>query len=455
MYHICVSLRRRGEMLVHLRADKSCGRGQIRNKALVLSRFTGLWRHPDFMKLWFGSTVSRFGSQITFLALPFTAVLVLDATPVQMGVLMAMGTAPALIFGLGAGVWVDRRMKRPIMIATDYGRALLLLAVPAMAILGVLRIEFLYAVALALGLLSLIFGVASRSMLPSLVAREELVEANSKLAIGRSASEVVAPGVGGILVQLFTAPIVLIIDAVSFVVSALAIQSIRTPEPEPKASEGDDAFLREALQGLDLVWRNRVLLAIAGVVGGIAVFNSMFEAVWLLYVSKDLELEPVTFGIMFSTGSVGFLTGAFVAERLIGWLGIGRAIVIGGVMAGLSDLATPLVGGSVIAIVTVLTTASFIFGIGVMVSGIAQESLRMASTPLSLQGRMNGVMNTLGMGLIPIGALLGGFLGETIGMRPTLFLATGGELAAVLWLLLTPVWTLRGLPSQAEDSIVS
>ena len=403
------------------------------------------------MKLWVGATVSRFGSQITFLALPLTAVLVLDATPVQMGILMAMGTAPALVFGLGAGVWVDRRKKRPLLIATDYGRALLLLAVPALAVLGLLRMEFLYAIALGLGMLTLVFGVASRSLLPSLVAREELVEANSKLAIGRSAAEVVAPGVGGVLVQLFTAPIALVIDAVSFVVSALAIQSMRAPEPEPEPAEGGDAFLREAWRGLDFVGRNRVLLAIAGVVGGIAVFNSMFEAVWLLYVSKDLGLGPVTFGIMFSVGSVGFLAGAVAAERLIAWLGIGRAIVIGVVLAGLSDLATPLVGGSVIAIVIVLTVASFIFGIGATVYGIAQDSLRMAATPQSFQGRMHGVMNALGMGLIPLGALIGGFLGETIGMRPTLFLAAGGELAAVLWLLLTPVWKLRELPGQAED----
>ena len=311
--------------------------------------------------------------------------------------------------------------------------------------------EYLYAIALGLGMLTLVFGVASRSMLPSLVARDELVEANSKLAIGRSAGEVVAPGVGGILVQLFTAPIALVVDAVTFVVSALAIQSMRAPEPEPDPSEGGDAFLREAVRGLDFVARNRVLLAIAGVVGGIAVFNSMFEAVWLLYVSKDLGLGPVTFGIMFSVGSVGFMAGAIVAERLIAWLGIGRAIVIGVVLAGLSDLATPLVGGSVIAIVIVLTVASFIFGIGATIYGIAQDSLRMAATPQSLQGRMHGVMNSLGMGLIPIGALIGGFLGETIGMRPTLFLAAGGELAAVLWLLLTPVWRMRELPGQAED----
>lgn len=403
------------------------------------------------MKLWVGSTVSRFGSQITFLALPLTAVLVLDATPLQMGVLMAMGTAPALVFGLGAGVWVDRRKKRPIMIATDYGRALLLLAIPVLAFLDELRIEYLYAIALGLGMLTLVFGVASRSMLPSLVTREQLVEANSKLAIGRSASEVVAPGVGGILVQLFTAPIALVIDAVSFVVSALAIQSMRTPEPEVEESDDDDAFLREALRGLEFVGRDRVLLAIAGVVGGIAVFNAMFEAVWLLYVSKDLGLNPFTFGIMFGVGSGGFLAGALVAERLIAWLGIGRAIVIGVVLAGLSDLATPLVAGPVIFIAVVLGAASFIFGIGATVYGIAQESLRMASTPLAFQGRMNGVMNALGMGLIPIGALIGGFLGETIGMRPTLYLAAGGELAAVLWLLLTPVWKMRELPSLPDD----
>ena len=167
-------------------------------------RFKGLWRHPDFMKLWLGGTISRFGSQITFLALPLTAVIALDATPLQMGILTAAGAVPSLVFGLGAGVWVDRRRKRPIMIATDYGRAILLLAVPVGAILDILRIEHLYAVALAIGLLNMLFSIANRSMLPSLVARDELVEANSKLAVGSSASEVAGPGIGGILVQLLT-----------------------------------------------------------------------------------------------------------------------------------------------------------------------------------------------------------------------------------------------------------
>ena len=288
-------------------------------------RFSGLWGHRDFQRLWMGGTVSSFGSQITLLALPLTAVLVLDATPLQMGILAAAGSAPALVFGLGAGVWVDRRKKRPVMIAADYGRAALLLAVPVSVAFDLLRIEYLYAIALAIGMLSLLFSIASRAMLPSLVAREELVEANSKLAVGRSASEVTGPGVAGVLVQLFTAPVALIVDALTFVVSAVAVQSIRAPEPEPISSEGQD-FLKEALRGLALIQRSRVLLPLAGVVGGVAIFNAMFEAAWLLYVSKDLGLEPVTFGIIFSMGGVGFLLGASMAHRIIRWTGIGRAV---------------------------------------------------------------------------------------------------------------------------------
>ena len=399
-----------------------------------------------------GGTVSRFGSHITFLALPLTAVMVLDATPIQMGILAAAGAVPSLVFGLGAGVWIDRRKKRPIMVAVDYGRATLLLAVPVAAVLGILSIYFLYATALAMGLLNMLFNIANRSMLPSLVARDELVEANSKLAVGSSASEVAGPGVGGILVQLLTAPVALIADALTFVASALAVQSIRTPEPQPGKSSNGQHFVREALQGLVLIRSSSVLLPIAGVVGGIAIFNAMFEAVWILYVNKVLGLEPLTLGIIFSMGGVGLLLGAVTAGRFIGRAGVGRAIVISVVMVGLSDLATPSVGGPTATIIVVLTASSFLFSVGATISSVALVSLRQAVTPISLQGRMNGAMNSLEIGLVPIGALVGGVLGQTIGMRETLFLAAAGEFAMVLWVLFSPVWSQHDLPEPNLDS---
>lgn len=414
-------------------------------------RLTGLWRNADFVRLWVGSTVSGVGSQITFLALPLTAVLVLDASPLQMGILAALGGAPALIFGLGTGVWVDRIRKRPVMIIADYGRAILICTVPIAAVFQSLNIWHLYVVALSVGILNMLFSVASRSMLPSLIGRDDLVEANGKLEVGRSASLVSGPGIAGVLIRAFSAPIALIVDAVTFVVSAVAIQTIRAPEPKPSLSDEGGSFIREAQAGLKLIARSDILLPIAVVAAGLSVFNAMFEAVWLLYVGKSLGVGPLAFGAMFSVSSVGFLAGAFVATRLIHRMGVGRALALGVVLAGLSDMATPLAGGSVVSVLMTLTLAMFVFGIGATVFNVSQVSLRQAFTPTQLQGRMHGAMNSLEVGLVPVGALIGGVLGEAIGLRPTLFISSAGEMAGVIWLLFTPVWSLRDLPAGPED----
>lgn len=408
----------------------------------------GLWRHPDFMRLWVGRTVSRFGTEITFLALPLTAVIFLDASPVQMGILAALGSAPSLILGLGVGVWIDRLRKRPVMVVASYGRALLLLTIPAAAAFQILRIEHLYVVALGVGMMAAFFQVANRSILPSLLRRDSLVEANSKLAVGSSASQVVGPGVAGVLVQLATAPIALIVDAATFVISGLAVRSIRTPEPEPKKPSTGTGFLKEARDGLVAVGQNRVLLSIAVGIGGIAIFNAMFEAVWLLYVNRELGVEPFELGFIFSVGGVGFVLGAIVAARLMSWLGVGPSMIVAVAMVGISDLVTPLASGPVIAVIAVLTPAAFLFGVGATIYSVAQESIRQAVTPLRLQGRMNGVMNALEVGLVPIGALAGGFMGQAIGLRPTLFLSAGGELLIILWLLFTPIRSITGLPDR-------
>ena len=413
-------------------------------------RLKGLWRHPDFMRLWTSRTASRFGSEITFLALPLTAVLLLDATPMQMGILAAVGSAPALVLGLGVGVWVDRWRKRPVMILASLGRALLLITIPIAAVFQVLHIEQLYAVALGVGMMGSFFQVANRSLLPSLLAREQLVEANSKLAVGSSASQVAGPGAAGVLVQLVSAPIALVIDAATFVVSALTIRSIRTPEIKPVRQVGGPSFAREVREGLAAIGQNGILVAIAVAIAALAVFNAMFEAVWILYVNRQLGVEPVTLGLMFSVGGAGFVLGAVLAPHLIRWLGSGRAMITSVAILGLSDLATPLAGGPLVAIVFLLASAAFLFGVGVTIYSVAQESIRQALTPLRLQGRMNGVMNALEVGLVPVGALIGGYLGQAIDLRSTLFLSAGGELIAVIWLLFTPIRSLTDLPDRDQ-----
>ena len=252
-------------------------------------RFNGLWRDVNFMKLWAGQAISLFGSQITFLALPLTAVLVLDATPAQMGILVAVEALPSLLIGLFVGVWVDLYRRRPILIVADLARAVLLCVVPVAAILDLLRIEHLYIVGFLVSVLGLFFGVAHRSFLPSLVGREHLVEANSKLELGNSVAEIVGPGVAGGLVQVVTAPIAIAADAISSLVSALLLGLMRVSEPVPKPSEQQNIG-KEIGEGLELVLRDRLLRSIAGCLSTLYLFNSVLEAVFILYVTQELQI---------------------------------------------------------------------------------------------------------------------------------------------------------------------
>lgn len=408
-------------------------------------RFTGLWRHPEFLKLWAGQTVSVFGSQITFLALPLTAIIVLDATPAQIGVLTAIGGLPSLLIGVFVGAWVDRRRRRPILIVANWGRAALLLIIPVTSLLGILRLELLYVVAFCLGASSLFFDVAYRSFLPSLVGRERLIEGNSKLEISNSAAEIGGPGLGGVLVQLITAPIAIIVDSITFMASAISFHLIQTQEPEPTPSEHPNIW-KEAGEGLKVVAANPVLRALAGCAATVSLFNTLFETVSLLYMTRHLGLNPGLIGLIFSIGGVGFLVGALTAERTTRWIGLGPAIMVGIVLMVINDLVLPLVSGPTFAIVILLALAAPLFGFGLTTFNVGQVSLRQAITPDRFQGRMNATMRVMLTGVVPIGALIGGALGETIGLRPTLFIGAAGELLAVGWLLFSPVRALREQP---------
>jgi len=420
-------------------------------------RFAGLWRHADFAKLWTGQTISLFGSQITLLALPVTAVLILNATPLQMGLLTAAGTVPSLLLGLFVGAWVDRYRRRPILIAADLGRAALLAAIPLAALLGVLHIEVLYLVALLVGTLGLFFDVAYHSFLPSLVGSGQLVEGNSKLEMSESVAEIFGSGAAGGLVQLLTAPLAIALDAVSFLISALFLAWIRTPEPASRPPEEQQNIWQEIGEGLRLVAGNRLLRAIAGCMGTVSLFNSVLEAVAILYLVREVGLEPGVLGLIFASGSVGFLFGTFVTAWVTCRFGLGPGIAGGLLLVGLSDLLIPLVNRSMaaVAIALVLIAAQFFFGLGLVIFRIGQVSLRQAVTPDPLQGRMNATISFITWGIVPLGGLLGGGLGQALGLRPTLLLAALGELLAILWLLLSPIRSLREQPASEHELLGS
>ena len=409
-------------------------------------RPSGLWRHHNFLKLWSSHAVSQFGYQISFLAVPLLAVLVLDATPLQMGVLIAVGGLPTLFIGLLAGAWVDRRQRRPVLIAANWSRALLLLVIPITAWLGVLRIELLYLVAFGLGNLGLLFDVAHRSFLPSLVERNQIVEANSNLELGRSASEVAGPGVAGALVQLVSAQVAILVNAVTFMVSAVLLQSIKINEAEAVRSVQGTTIWKDAGEGLKSVLNNPILRALAISAGIIGLFNAIQEAVWILYIVRRLGLSPGVLGLIFSIGSVGLLLGATMGQRTTRRIGLGPSIITGVLLVAIGDLIIPLATGPALVLVVLLATAQFLFGIGVTTYNIGQVSVRQLMTPDHLQGRVNATMRVVTISTVPVGALIGGYLGESVGLRPALFIGVAGEMLAAIFLLLSPLRSLQKTP---------
>ncbi len=321
-----------------------------------------LWRHPNFIKLWAGQTVSLFGSQISLLAIPLTAVLILNATPLQMGILTAAEAVPYLLFGLVAGVWVDRLRRRAILIVADVGRFIVLSLIPLDYLLGILRIELLYLLAFLVGTLSIFFDVAYRSYLPSLIEREQLIEGNSKLELSRSVGEIVGPGLAGVLVQVFAAPIAIMVDSLSFLASALSLLWIRTPEEIPKVE----------------------------------------------------------------------------VQRKIGITLLFAPLVIGA-----SDLLIPIAGLVPLFAFPLLGVAQLLFGLARPVFNINQLSLRQTITPERLLGRMNASVSFVVFGIPTIGALLGGALGQSIGLQKTLVVAAIGEILACLWIFFSPIRKVR------------
>jgi len=410
---------------------------------------TKLWKHTDFLKFWLGQTVSLFGSAVTNLALPLTAVLLLQATPVQMGFLKAAQFAPFLMIGMVAGVLVDRWPRRPILIAGDLGRALLLGSIPIAAILGQLHIEHLYLVVFGVGTFSVFYSTASYAFLPTLIKREQLMEANSKFGLSQTLSQTLGPGLAGTLVQWFTAPVCIVLDVVSFLVSAVLLILIRTPEPVLLHPD-KPRFWQEFGEGVQVVLRNPMLRALACCASTFRLFSSTVESVYILYVTRNLGFSPVMIGVILATGAFGALLGVPLAGRIERSFGVGPTIVGVASLWGISYLFIPLTSGSLTVTVTLLVIAAVLSGLGETVYQITQTSLRQVLVPDRLQGRMTASVRFIIWSTVPIGAMLGGTLGETLGLRAALWVGAVGNLLAFLWVFCSPVRTLRDLPTPID-----
>jgi len=417
-----------------------------------VSRRGGLWAHADFMRLWGAQSISIFGTYITLIALPLLAATTLDASPLEMGVLTAAGSAPFLVMGLFVGVWVDRLRKRPLLIAADIGRAICLLAVPAAALLDVLSIPLLVTVAFVHGILAVLFDVADTTYLPSLVRRDQLVEANGRLELSTSVAQITGPALAGALISLLTAPFALLIDSVSYLGSAIMLRRITHVEPEP-VPESHESVRAQIVTGFQIIRRSRVLSALIGASTGTAFFGETFMAIYIFFLAENLGLSAGEIGAIYATGGVGALLGATLSGPVSRRIGAGNTIVLGQAMFGLTGLLVPLavlVPGFALPLVIASEFLQWGF---LILRQVNSASMRQAFTPLPALGRVQATSMLAIQGLKPIGALLGGLLATVIGAAWTLTIAEIGMLLAVTPLLLSPVRRVHTLDDEEPPDL--
>jgi MFS family permease len=431
-----------------------------------------LWHNHNFVSLWTSETISQFGSQFTGLALPLTAVIILGATVFELGILNFIATVPWLLFGLFVGVYVDRHVKKRIMVTANVLRGSLLALIPIMAVLGFitrLGLPFLFGLTFLIGFLQVFYDVTYQSYLPSLVGREQLVESNRNLQASASTSQVAGPTIAGIVISILTAPVTIAIDACSFFASAFSLRRIDHQEVIEENFE-ERSVRSDIREGLNVVFSDSRLRMIAGCTGTSNFFSNAFVTLTPIFfltstpigLGVSAPLLGVTLGIIFSVGSIGALVGVAIARPTASKIGVGPAIILSSLIFGLGGLPYYL-SGSLVAnpLLTIfglginwwiiaIMAGQFAISIGVVVYNINQVSLRQAIVPIRLQGRMNATMRFLVWGTIPLGALTGGLLGTFLGLRTAVGISILGLSLAFLWVLLSPVRSLKEIPESME-----
>lgn len=418
-----------------------------------------LWRHADFNKLWLGQGISSVGTQVTLLALPLTAVLYLHASTTQVGLLSAADllaySGPGLLFG----VLADRMRRRPLMIAADMGRTLVIALIPVLAWTKSLSMPVMYAVALTQGFLTVIFDVSYRSYLPGLVGKDALLAGNSRLQGTDSVAQVAGPGLSGTLMELLGAPFALLVDAGSFVASWASLLLIRTPEPPPQRDpageqRGVGPVVSEIRTGLNFIYRSPVLRAVAGSAGLFNFFSQLQITLFLVYAPRVKHIPAGGVGLIFVCLGLGGVIGSFTVTRLVTRFGYGPMLLTGYAVGAAMVLCIALVPGSPAVATAIYTGVYFICGYGIVTVKTAMMSLCQIAAPGPLQGRVNASFRFAIMALMPLSAVLAGLLGQHVGLRPTLFICSAGMPLSVIWIGLSPARKVHAAEeiTQAETS---
>jgi MFS family permease len=427
-----------------------------------------LSRQADFRRLWTGYSISAVGSQVTVLAVPLCAAVLLGASAFQMGFLTAAATLPHLVVGLPAGVWVDRLpRRRPLLVTADLLAAGALLTVPLAWWLGVLTVAQLVAVELVVGCCQVVFRPAYQSHLPDVVHREQLTTASGHLRASDSVAMLAGPGLGGLLVQAVSAPVAVVVDAISFVVSAVCVRSVRAPERAAQActdagtevhvgaaTGGNTAtrsMRRELGEGLRTVLADRSLRAIAGAAANLNLFGMLVMALFVVYATRELGFSPGLVGAVVTLGGVGALAGALLAPRVAATLGAGRTVVLASVVFSFALFAIPLARGPHGVELAVIGAGELVGGVAVMLFDVTSAGITLTSVPTELLGRVSSCMAFLTQGVKPLGALAGGALGTAVGLHPALWVAAAGATTTMLWTIFSPLRTRR-VPSAGSRS---
>lgn len=414
----------------------------------------GVWRNPDFLHLWSAESIAALGAQITPVAIPLLAALTLNATAFQMGILTAASGIPVLLIGFLAGAWVDRLRRKPMMVAMDLGRALALMAIPVAAWLDMLSIPLLIAVSLVVGAQSVVFNAAYVSLLPALVKRSELADANGKLYASVSVAQVVGPATAGTLIAWISAPIVIALNALTYLGSAFFLRNIRHEEAPERQQATGTPFLKEVSEGFRALFSSPVLRAISFSSATINLAGWIFLAVYVLYMTDDLGLSATGVGLVFASGGVGALIGSLLTARLAIRFGTGRTLLWAAILFGVFGLSVPFAILVPEYALPLVIFAEFMQWLTLVIFNVLGLSLRQSLTPPRLLGRVAASNQVMSQGMMPIGSFLGGVIGSLVNVQAALLVGVAGMFLAAVWVLRSPVASIRELPAEPPDDLL-